>query len=127
MGEPISTAPSGFFCNRVFSNFIDQQHIRVFHAGRHYYTLSFCSFPWSVSIENSRNFLRPAALSLPGYFEKLWIKFRLTEINAPPENLIIFFSLALSSLLSYCNYKRCTRQILLPYSGEYRLERTLSS
>ena len=67
--ESISTAPSGFFLQQAFSNFIDQRHFHVSHAGRHYYTLSFCFFPWSVPIGNSRNFLRPAALPLPACFK----------------------------------------------------------
>jgi hypothetical protein len=69
--EPISTAPSGLFIyNQAFFVFVDKHHHHISHAERHYYTLSFCFFPMSVSIENSRNFLPPAAFPLPACFEK---------------------------------------------------------
>jgi hypothetical protein len=65
------TALSGFlFYSQAFSDFVYLRHPHISHTGRHYYTLSFCSFPWFVTIENSRIFLRPAAIPLPVFFEK---------------------------------------------------------
>jgi hypothetical protein len=44
--ESITTAPSGsFIYDTELSNFIDQRHLHVSHAGRHYCTLSFCFIP----------------------------------------------------------------------------------
>jgi hypothetical protein len=68
--ESFSTAPSGFFSAtghffitliRAFLVFLMPDAITALQ--------SYTFFPWSVPKENSRNFLRPAAIPLPACYK----------------------------------------------------------
>jgi len=63
--------PALFFCNKAFSNFIDQQYLHISQAGRHYYTLSFCFFPLVCFDREFQNFFASRCPPFVNLFRKI--------------------------------------------------------